>query len=269
MQSKKQRKALISVAVVAAVLLIVLLSLYFTGTWFIVNRKAEGTLQFREGIKIHYTGLYEDDAYASTATNRTLTLARLERNLNNKKLPLKVGDVTSANRFEVINPTLSPKEGTVDFYLRAKFNIDLYFKGTDGQEKLITDETRAEFLTTISGYELNKQPIAITNERELFEKLPEIDDTKFTLIDGWYYCGVGGSTLATLGLTTFKYNSEENPQVSLFKNNDEYDGGRVMLYLNHDIDYGENMPFTRMELSLTVEAVETGALSIWTNSQNA
>lgn len=264
MQSKKRRNALISVAVVAAVLLIVLLSLYFTGTWFIIRRETEGTLQFAEGLKINYSGLYEDDEYASNATNKTLTLAYFSRNYN-KKFPLKVSEVTSANKYEIVNPTLTPAKGTVDYYLRVKYSIDLYFKGADGQEKLITDETRAEFLTTTVGYELNGQPITITNERELFDKIPEIDGTKFTLIDGWYYCGVGGSTVATLGLTTFKYEEEADP-LSLFELNDDFAGGTVRLYLNNNIDYGENMPFTRMELSLEVQAIETGALSVWKNA---
>ena len=265
MQSKKQRNALISVAVVAAVLLIVLLSLYFSGAWFIVNREAEGTLQFAEGLKINYSGLYEDEDYVSNATNKTLTLAYFNRN---KKFALKVGEVTSASKYEIVNPTLTPAEGTVDYYLRVKYSIDLYFKGADSQEKLITDETRAEFLATTVGYELNEQPIAITNERELFEKLPEIDDSKFVLIDGWYYAVdsvTSNPTLATANLKAFEYSGEENPSVSLFKINDEFGGGTVRLYLNNNIDYGENMPFTRMELSLTVEAVETGALSTWEN----
>lgn len=262
MQSKKRRNALIITTVVIALLLIVMLSLYFSGAWFILTRRAEGQLNFAEGLKINYEGLYEENA--STATNKTLNLAYFSRNYD-KKFPLKVGEVTSANKFEIVNPTLSPAEGTVDYYLRVKYNINLYFKDASGVEKLITDETRAEFLATTAGYELNGQPVNITNERELFAKLPEIDDTKFTLIDGWYYCGVGGSTVATLGFTTFQYNSEENPSISLFKVNDDFGGGTVRLYLNNNIDYGENMPFTRMELTLDVQAIETGALSVWKN----
>ena len=265
MQSKSKRNALISVAVVAAVLLIVLLSLYFTGTWFVLTRKSEGQLQFVEGLKINYEGLYEDNA--STATNKTLTLAYFSRNYD-KKFPLKVSEVTSASKYEILNPTLTPAEGTVNYYLRVKFNIDLYFKDATGAEKLITDETRAEFLATTTGYELNSQPFTVTNEVDVFEKLPEIDDSKFVYLNGWYYCGSASSgvtSIRQINLKTQKYEGEETESISLFKINDSFAGGTVRVYLNNDIDFGENMPFSKMEFSLEVQAVETGALDSWEN----
>lgn len=262
MQNKKQRNAIIIAIAVLACLLIVLLATYFSGAWFVAKRKAEGSLQFVDGIKINYAGLYED---SSTPSSSNLKLAYLvEKPSGEVELnPLEETNVMSSMVYSLANPTLSAKEGTVPFYLRTRFNIKFYFKNASGEEVLLTDENRDEFIATTLNYRKNDAPYVIINERDLFLSLPVFDTTKFVEYNGWYYLGSAEGAVASLeDITLIKneYNGEETQAYTIFKLDENE---KVLIQLDDEIDYGENMPFTKIEFSLDIQAIEELAISNW------
>ena len=262
MQSKRQIKAIIITIAILACLLIALIATYFSGAWFVATRKAEGSLEFVEGIKIDYAGLYEEN---TTPSNSNLKLAYLvEKTSGEVELkPLEETNVMSSMVYSLANPTLSAKENTVPFYLRVKFNIKFYFKNASGEEVLLTDANRAEFLAKTTEYEKNGVPYPISSELNLFESLPEFDASKFVKFGDWYYFGTAEgdvTTLADITLTKNEYNGEETPKVSIFKLNAD---NKVLIKMDDSIDYGENMPFTKIEFSLDIQAIEELAISVW------
>lgn len=262
MQSKRQKRAIIIIAVVLACLLIALLATYFSGAWFVATRKAEGSLDFVEGIKINYEGLYEESI---TPSNSNLKLAYLvEKSSGDLELkPLEETNVMSNTVYSLANPTLSAKEGTVPYYLRVKFNIKFYFKNSMGDEVLLTDENRAEFIATTAHFIKNNSPFVVTNEKDLFLRLPEFDSSKFVQLGDWFYLGNAEETVSSLSditLTKNEYNGEETQKVEIFKKDAD---NKILIQMDDSIDYGENMPFTKIEFSLDIQAIEELAISVW------
>lgn len=262
MQSKRRNKIIIIVAAILACLLIALLATYFSGAWFVAIRNAEGSLEFVEGIKIDYSGLYEEN---TTSTNSNLKLAYLEAKANGEfeLKALEETNVMSSTIYSLANPTISAKEGTVPYYLRVKFNIKFYFKNSSGEEVLLTDENRAEFIATTSHYLKDNNPFIVTNEKDLFVSLPQFDSAEFVQYGDWFYLGTAGETVASLediNLTKNEYKSEDTQKVEIFTKDAN---NKILIQMDDSIDYGENMPFTKIEFSLDIQAIEELAISVW------
>lgn len=257
MQIKKQRKAIIITSIILAFLIIALITTYFTGAWFVLKRKAVGSLEFVDGIKINYEGLYQD---SSTPTSTTLKLAYLD---NLQLQPLEETNVMSNMSYNLANPTLSAKEGTVAYFLRVKFNIKFYFKNSSGTEVLLTDANRDEFIATTTNYKKNDVNFVVANEQDLFISLPKLDTTNFVEYNGWYYLGNAEGNVESFSdiiLTKNEYKGDETQIYSIFKPDTN---NKILIQLDDSIDYGENMPFTKVEFSLDIQAVEELAVSNW------
>ena len=256
---KTKKKILIVSASVLLIALIVVLATYFSGAWFIATRRAGGTLEFVEGIKIDYTNMYKQN---SSPTNTNLKLQTAGGDV------LEIKDVTSDVVFEIKNPTLTPKENTVSYYVRAKLNYSYYYKDVYGNEIEITDTTRNNFLQRTAHYERNNEPVVTTNERELFSFLPQIDTSKFVEYDGWFYLGSAETEINSVSDITLEscfYNGSETKSLKLFANNSE---DKVLLALDNTIDYGEQMPFSKLVITLDIQAIEEAAISIWNWQKN-
>lgn len=249
----KTKKIIISLSAVLCALLISVLAVYFSGAWFKATRKAQGSIEFVEGIKFDYVGLYKE---AETASNASLKLQTTDNQV------LEIKNVTSNQVFNLKNPTITPKENTVAFYLRAKLEYKFYFKANESSaEKLLDDTTREEFLSTTTAYEKNGAPFVANNEYDLFENLPSFADS-FVKIGDWFYLGTansGAATLQDVNLTKNFYNNENTKSVPIFKQTNN----EIKIAMDDSINYGEKMPFTKLEILLVVEAVEENALSTW------
>ncbi len=259
---KTKNKILLISFSILLIALIAILATYFSGAWFIATRRAEGTLEFVEGIKIDYSNMYKQN---SSATNTNLKLQTADGNI------LEIKDVTSDLVFEIKNPTLTPKEDTVSYFLRAKLNYSYYYKDNYGNEIEITNLTRNNFLQKCAGYqrlvdnngEKVYESVTISNEKELFAFLPQLDRTKFVEFDNWFYLGSAETEINSLNDITLEscfYNGDETKSISLFENNSE---NKVVLALDNTIDYGEQMPFSKLVITLDIQAVEETAISIW------
>ena len=249
----KNKKIVIAISILLLILIVATISVLATRAWFISTRQAEGTLNFVDGIKINYTNMYEE---TSTSTNSALKLQTID---NNK---LEVNGVTSNMVFKLKNPSLTPEENTVEYYVRAKLTYKLYFKNADGNEIEITDSTRNEFLATTSNYEKNGEPFTVENEFDLFTSLPEIN-TSFVKFGDWYYLGTATSEVNSLQDITLEkcfYNNTETKTVEIFKidaNNE------IKIAMDDSINTNEKMPFSKLEIVLNIEAVEESALVNW------
>lgn len=252
--SKKKNLALIGVISFVLVGILVALCVGITAAWFIARRTAEGNLEFAEGIKIEYSNMYLD---AQNSTSKTLKLAYIE---DEQLKPLELNDVTGDQVFKLANPTIKGQTGTVDYYVRAKLNINLYYKNAQGQDVLIDDTTREDFLATTEGYKKDGSDFVIANEKDLFVSLPELDVSKFVYFDGWYYLAEADGDVENIDDMELTQCNAETAALKFLKQNLN---GEVVLALDDSIDFGENMPFSKMTIALNIEAVETGAVSIW------
>lgn len=249
----KNKKIVIAISIILLILLVATISVLATRAWFISTRQAEGTLNFVDGIKINYSNMYEE---TSTSTNSALKLQTID---NNK---LEVNGVTSNMVFKLKNPTLTPEENTVEYYVRAKLTYKLYFKNADGNEIEITDATRNDFLATTSDYEKNGALFTVENEFDLFTSLPEIS-TSFVKLGDWYYLGTATSEVNSLQDITLEkcfYNNSETKSVEIFKldSNNE-----IKIAMDDSVNTNEKMPFSKLEIVLNIEAVEESALVNW------
>jgi len=254
--SKKKNITLIVLAI-CLVAIFALLYIGFTNAWFIANRKAEGTLEFVDGIKIEYSNLYLD---TQNPSSKNLKLAYTQ---NDELKPLELNGVTSNQVFNLANPTLKAKQGTVSYYVRVRLNINLYYKDSIGNEILIDDNSRESFLETTNVYTKNDEPFVVTNEKDLFINLPSLDVSKLVYFNGWYYLAeIQGEVLTfeDINLEECYYNGEETKVVSFLNTNLN---GDVILALDDDVNYGEKMPFSKVVISLDIEAVEKSAVNIW------
>lgn len=254
------KKNFIWIATISFVLIGVLVALCvgITSAWFVAQRRAEGTLEFVDGIKIEYSNLYLDE---QDETNKTLKLAYVDDEV---LYALEIDGVEGDEIFNIANPSLKAKEGTVPYYVRVKLNINLYYDN-NGEDVLIDNTTRADFLATTEGYTKNDEPVVITNETQLFLNLPELDVSKFVYFDGWYYLSETQGEVdefEDIALTECSYDGTNTEQIKLLEENLN---GEVLLALDNSIDFGEKMPFSKMTIALEIEAVETDAVSTWNN----
>ena len=95
-----------------------------------------------------------------------------------------------------------------------------------------------------------------------------MDFVDFVEYNGWYYLGAANLSIENTGNPTFEnitlqklfYNAEETLNVELLQKDAN---GNILLELDDEIDFGENMPFTQMKISLDIQAVEESAISMW------
>lgn len=252
--SKKKNFAVIGIISFLLVAVLVALCVGITAAWYVSQRSAEGNLEFAEGIKIEYSNMYLD---GQNSTSKTLKLAYVE---DEQLKPLEVSDVTGDQVFKLANPTIKGKDGTVEYYVRTKLNINLYYKNAQGQDVLIDDTTREDFLATTEGYKKDGSDFVIANEKDLFVSLPELDVSKFVYFDGWYYLAEADGDVQNIDDMELTQCNAETAALKFLKQNLN---GDVVLALDDSIDFGENMPFSKMTIALNIEAIETDAVSIW------
>lgn len=257
---KREIKILIGSAVTVAVLLITMLTLYFTGAWFFSGRTAEGVLNFQQGIKIDYSGVYFIDGDGSDADFNFQAKLSTEDNWSELSeanvLKIKSDSVATVN-----NPTFTAKEGTTDFYLRAKYDVKFYFNNNNIETE-VTDANIATFLAKLPSDQTTaiiEQLAGITTKEQMiaviFNYFPEIADGWTTVGEYMYYTGDNtGATLAEKLETVSAGNI-----IKLFKTETD---GTVKLALDDAINFGIELPFTKITFDLNVEAREAIAHTV-------
>ena len=129
-----------------------------------------------------------------------------------------------------------------------------------GVDTLINNSTREDFLSTLNVYTdfAQEDKVEITSEEDLFVGgLPKLDESKFVYFNDWYYYAEKEpiSVFEDIKFIECNYNAEEEtPTIYLL------DEDFLTIELK-DYNYVDNMPFTKMEIILEIQAVETLAVN--------
>ena len=204
----------------------ILLAFSVTAAYFGRNRSFEGTLEFSSGIKIDYSNV-EDNGN---------NLTKLDENSS---------DVASSDIFYIANPTISPAQNTIEYYLRIK----MQFLTTVQDGATVRDrEMTAREIKNVFGTE---NPISVNQTTE--------ESIGFIYKDGYYYLTKAGETSVN-GYESLHLNtSEQSGGVYLFKS----DG------VNQSVNYFElklaeivdEYLVDNFKLSIKIEAIDASSNS--------
>lgn len=159
------------------VALVIVLTLGFTQSWYSFTQKMEGEFDFENGIVMDYKNIIVKD-------NSTFSLLKIE---SGNISAVNESNVRFDDRYEVLNPTISAAQGSVDFFLRAKIDYSftkIGIENEDGSLKTIGLEELAEALNNERGT-LDYTKDNVLNA--IFEKTLSFGDGFVKGNNGWFY----------------------------------------------------------------------------------
>lgn len=246
----KKNKVFISF-VISLLLCITLIFTFVSGAFFKTSKTATGTLSFGSGIRANVTNL---SATSQNISDKSATLNLLVTNYNGtsyesevpayKELTTTNFSGVSQNEYMVIaNPTITPAEKTVSYYLRAKWLVKVESGVIDG---------------VMQYTEVSLENLAI--EANITSLPVFLSSSWFLNTDGYYYnIADGASSLnSTDNLNVNSYNEEPEAiqkSVTFFDSTaNENTGDRVIF-----VDDGFNLEITGLSIELVIEVVEANA----------
>lgn len=210
--NKKTKSFAVGLVAVLCFLLVFAIGFGVTGAWYQARRRATGTVQLNQGIKLTLTNIQTlEDGDLSTENKLKGELLQGESNKSNLT-KLETSGVPNDTKYVAI-PTVKAAAGSVNFYLKAKVEYS-YLLWSDGTRTTLkgTDGTGA----TAKGYKATELYTeageAVAGDSRFIAKGLTFDETKWveSSSNGWY---VYGSALATPTEMT----SSDAENVKLFK----------------------------------------------------
>ena len=124
--NKKTKRITVGLVAVLCFLLVFALGFGLTGAYYAANRRASGTVQMDQGIKLAFTGLetLQNGDLTSKLEGKILEDLETDKPLNKSIAP--------AATVKLVNPTITGATGTTDFYVKVKltYRYRLYEAGS-------------------------------------------------------------------------------------------------------------------------------------------
>lgn len=210
--NKKTKSFAVGLVAVLCFLLVFAIGFGVTGAWYQAKRRATGTVQLNQGIKLTLTNI-QTLVDGDLSTENKLKGELLQGEDGQSTLTkLETSGVPNDTKYVAI-PTVKAADGSVNFYLKAKVEYSYLLwsdstrttlKGTDGVGETATAYKATELFTEAG--------VAVTGDSRFIAKGLTFDETKWveSSSNGWY---VYGSALATPTEMT----SSDAENVKLFK----------------------------------------------------
>lgn len=211
--NKKTKSFAVGLVAVLCFLLVFAIGFGVTGAWYQARRRATGTVQLNQGIKLTLTNI-QTLVGGDLSTENKLKGELLQGEDGKSALTkLETSGVPNDTKYVAI-PTVKAAAGSVNFYLKAKVEYSYLLWSNDGtrttlQGKDGTGATATAYKATELFTEAGE---AVTGDSRFIAKGLTFDEAKWVASssNGWY---VYGSALATPTEMT----SSDAENVKLFK----------------------------------------------------
>lgn len=240
MNKTNTKKIQIWLICIICFLFAVLLSLSVTAAYFGRNRSFGGTMEFSSGIKINYLNVNDNGnkSFSLLKLGNKSTIADFN-GTNLTKLDEDSNNVSSADIFYLANPSISPAEGTIEYFVRIKIEFKTTIQnGATVSDRIMTSAEIENVFGNVNPVEINKTTS---------------DSIGFIYKDGYYYLTKAGITEISSYDDLF-LNKESNTSVYLFKSNGVNQGVNYFeLKLAEIVD---EYLVDNFKLSISVEAID-------------